>query len=343
MTKRMAAAGDGPFALSCLDKTIHLLAVATILTALIVAPLVKAPKAAAQSAPTIYAVSQGGIVPIPTTTDTSDALIPYNVSGLFYPDFDSPVYEAMDPTGTNLWVAAQDGLNAVLEPINIASGSAGSPITLPGTQDTHAVAVSPDGSKVWVLSNNSDEDEELTGYTTSSATLGSNISVCGAGDAAPSFAINSTDTTAYVACGTPGEGIESVNLSTGATQSLSLSLSASAWQIVTAGTNYLVISTDINIVIFNLSTDSSQGFFSGSCGESPLTTSSDGSTVWIGCFNDLYSVVVATATTSGPFLICHSCTIYSLAESGSGTAIYAYAQGEVIPVSTSGTGSHRSR
>lgn len=278
--------------------------------------------------PVLYAVGQGGVTPIPTATDTPGDLIGLNVSGLFYPVFNAPLFEAMDPSGSTLWVTGTDGQTTVFEPISVSSGTAGTPTAIPGTVEPTAIAVSADDTTVWVLSEGDSANSLLTPYSIAGQSLGTSLPVC---NGARSLALTADGSTAYVACS--ASEVQAVNLSSASTQDIPVPLAPTQVALaVTGGTSYVIAVIPTGISVTDLATDTTARLTIP--GITAMTVSPDGSTAWIVATNKLYSVNVAAGQISSSFSICASCSGVSVVESQSGTALYVYAAGEVIPAST---------
>lgn len=65
---------------------------------------------------------------------------------------------AVDPTGRTAWVAVTSGDGSRrLTPVDVASGRRGVPIPIPGNSLLRALAISPDGTRAYVTSSESDE------------------------------------------------------------------------------------------------------------------------------------------------------------------------------------------
>ena len=131
-----------------------------------------------------YVTTVGAIVAISTSTNTVTATIP-----LGFADVEAI---ALNPAGTMAYVA--DGADAALAVVDLRTGAVIASVPTGATGAPINVAVSPDGSRAYVL-NHTTADSTVSVFDTSTNTL---AAVIPAGSEASKFALNPAGTLIYV-------------------------------------------------------------------------------------------------------------------------------------------------
>lgn len=128
-------------------------AFSVLLAACVSPPPLPAPKPLAPAGPVGLALCPTTVTPVELSTDTPEPDIPLRINGTPADGDDAIV---ATPDGGWAFAVTSDpaARRNVVVPIDLVTQVAQRPITIPGTGDTRAIAVSPDGTKVFASSGN---------------------------------------------------------------------------------------------------------------------------------------------------------------------------------------------
>ena len=223
------------------------------------------------------------MVPIDTATDATGTPIDLPTA---------PERIAITPTATTAYVSSFSA--NTLTPVDLASGTARTPINLPASVGTaDGVAITPDGSTALVTGGGSSTGgvvpvDLATGTTGIPVTLGNEPT---------GIAISPDGSTAYVA---DNDALDTIDLSTGTvTGSVAVGSGPLAVAINPSGTDVYVANTGgVTVSVISTATDTLAATITVGDAPDGLAVSPDGSTLYVTNNGDGTVSVISTATNS---------------------------------------------